>query len=499
MGIVIRQSLKATAMHYIGVVLGIFVSFYVMLKYLDPAVIGLTKVVYEVAFLLSAFALMGTASSGMRFFSYFKDEKSGHHGFFYYYLLFPVVGVAVFSLLYLLLKAPLVDFFSKKDAHFGDYFYYVLPLFWVLTFWQFFENYANIHMRIAVPKAVREVGMRLLQLAIFVLYGLGWLDVSGLIIAYVVCYGLCLLTTGVYSIHIGGAVMKHDWSYVTPELRGKVLRYTAFLMLAAISNNVLAQMDIFQLTNLRGLYDAGIYTIVIYMAEVVNMPSRSITPISAPLAAQAMKDGDTSRATDLYRQVSVHQMLAASVLLFFVWINLDNIFAIIPNGDKFAAGRYAVLFLGLSKVVYSTLNFGNTLLSFSRYYYWTLVVAIVLTFVSYGTNLYFIPIFGLSGAALATLMASLLSFGFQQGLVSLSLHSHPFTWRHLRVVAMIAVLYGLNMLIPTLLDEQHPLTSAIADGALRSAFLAIVATILMYKLHISEQINGIIDHHILRR
>ena len=56
MSVVVRQSLKGTFVNYIGVVLGIFVQFYIVAKYLDPEVIGLSKVVYEVAFLLSSLA-----------------------------------------------------------------------------------------------------------------------------------------------------------------------------------------------------------------------------------------------------------------------------------------------------------------------------------------------------------------------------------------------------------------------------------------------------------
>ena len=66
MGIVIRQSLKGTLVNYIGVVLGIFVQFYIVAKYLDPEVIGLSKVVYEVALLLSTLAFLGSGSTGMR-------------------------------------------------------------------------------------------------------------------------------------------------------------------------------------------------------------------------------------------------------------------------------------------------------------------------------------------------------------------------------------------------------------------------------------------------
>ena len=67
MGIVVRQSLKGTLVNYIGVLLGVFVQLYVVTKYLDPEVVGLTKVVYEVALLAASFALLGSSHSSMRF------------------------------------------------------------------------------------------------------------------------------------------------------------------------------------------------------------------------------------------------------------------------------------------------------------------------------------------------------------------------------------------------------------------------------------------------
>lgn len=494
MGVVIRQSLKGTFVNYIGVVLGIFVQFYIVAKYLDPEVIGLSKVVYEVAFLLSTLALFGSGSTGMRFFPYFKDEKTGNHGFLYYYLLFPIAGVITITLLYLGFRGPIESYFEAKSPLFNQHFFYVIPMLIVLAFWVWAENYANINMRIAAPKAVREIGMRLMMLFIYLAYGFGYIGVTGLIVGFIVCYGLCMAFAVIYSLSIGCRTLKHDWSFVTPELRSTVLKYAGFLMVATVSGNIIQQMDTFMLAGVKGLYDAGIYTIVIYMAEVVNMPSRNITPISTPLASQAMKDGNIARAQQLYRQVSVHQMLASSVLLLIVWINLDNIYAIIPNGEKFAEGRWAVLFLGLSKVAYGTLNFGNTLISFSKYYYWTLFITLILAAISIITNLHFIPIWGLSGAAFASLITVLVSYAYQQYIVQTKIKTNPFCKAHLRIILFLVILFAVNVFIPTLSD-----ISPLLDVLVRTSIIAVIAMFLVYALRISPQISWFIHTKVLRK
>lgn len=495
MGIVIRQSLKGTVVNYIGVVLGIFVQFYIVAKYLEPEVLGLTKVVYEVALLCSSFALMGSVSSGIRFFPYFKNRENGNNGFFFYYLMLPIVGCILVSLLYCACRGWIVDFFGgEKSRMFNEFFYWVIPLMIVLTFWQFFETFANINMRIAVPKAVREVGMRILLLGCYLLYAFHYVDVAGLLLCCIVSYALCLLVTGTYALHIGDHTLAHDWKFITPELRSKFGRYTAFLLLAAATGNIMPQLDLFMLSSVRGLYSGGIYTIVMYMAAVIEMPTRSITSISNPLAAQAMKSGNVAEANELYKKVSIHQLLASSILFVFVWSNLDNIFAIIPNGQVFAEGRYAIFFLGMAKIVYSTLNFGNSLISYSRYYYWTLFISLFLTALTICSNLYFIPILGISGAALATLITCLVSYGYQQYIVQCKLHANPFSWATVRQLCVVLLMLGLNAVLPSVTASISPWV----DGLYRTAVLGVAGVALVFAFRISPQVTWCIGHYLLR-
>ncbi|MCQ2334884.1 MAG: lipopolysaccharide biosynthesis protein [Paludibacteraceae bacterium] len=494
MGIIIRQSIKGTFVNYIGVLLGIFVQFYVVTKYIDPAVIGLTKVFYELAFLLSGLALMGLSSSAIRFFPYFKNEKNGDNGFLFYHLMVPTIGVLIISVLYLCLKAPILTYFSAKSPEFEPFFYWVIALMVVLTFWQVGEIYANIHMRIAIPKAVREIGMRCCMLVLYLAFAFGYIDVRGLIGGFIISYALCMLTTGVYSLHIGGTTLKHDWAYLTPELKQKFGRYTGFMIISALAGNIMAQLDSFMLSGVKGMYSVGIYVIAIYMAEVVNMPSRNISPIAAPLASEAMKNNDIRKAQDLYQQVSVHQCLATSFLLLLVWANFSNIYSILPNGDVYAEGKWAVLLLGLSKLVYATLNFGNTLIAYSKYYYWTLFITVFLTALTICTNLYFIPKFGLTGAALATLITCLISYSYQQYIVQRKLHANPFTWAHLKIAAIVIVLFGLNWLIPSLLHVSPWL-----DLAVRSTILVIIGSLIVYYSQVSIPLNHLIQTKLLKR
>jgi O-antigen/teichoic acid export membrane protein len=319
-------------------------------------------------------------------------------------------------------------------------------------------------------------------------------DVSGLLLCCITSYALCLCATGSYVLHIGERTLRHNWSYISPELRKKFLRYTLFLIVSAISGNIMGQLDLFMLSAERGMYSGGVYTIVLYMAAIIEMPSRSISAISSPLAATAIKEGNLHEANKLYQQVSIHQLLSSSILLLLVWVNLDNIFAVIPNGEKFAEGRYAILFLGLSKVVYSTLNFGNILVQYSKYYYWTLYITLFLTLLTIGTNKLFIPIWGISGAALATLLTCLISYSYQQFLVQRKVHANPFTWATVRQFVVLGLLYGANFLLPSLSGVSPWL-----DMVVRGLYLSVLAVALLYLFRVSETLNGMVRKVLFRK
>lgn len=494
MGIVIRQSLKSTFVNYIGVILGIPIQFYVVAKYLEPQVYGLTQVIYQAAVLFATFALLGSGSSGMRYFPYFRDEKTRDHGFLYYFMMLPALGCLIFVPLYIVLKPAIAAYFATKSPEFVDYYYYVIPFIVILCFWFWTENYANINMRIAIPKTVREILMRLLMLGCYLAYGFGYLDVQGLILSFAASYAICLLCTGSYALKIGSSTTRHrDLSVLTPEVKRDFLNYT-FIVLIGSLVNVVYQLDIFMLSGEKGLYDAGIYSMMIFFANVVNMPARSITAISAPGVADAMKRNDTATASALFKQVSVHQLMAGAITLLVIWINLDNIFEIMPNGDKFSAGRYAMLLLGLSQVVYCTLNFGGSIISYSKYYYWTLFVTVLLIFLTITTNKIFIPMWGLAGAAFATLLTNLISYSWQQVIIQFKIHANPFTWSHLRLLLIIGFLYGLNFLIPSFREVSPWL-----DILVRTAAMGLGYVLLLYAFKVSVQVNGIIDYYILRK
>lgn len=481
MGIVIRQSIKGTFVNYVGAFIGFLTTMFVVTKFLKPEEIGLTKVIYEVSFLFASLAQLGTSASAMRFFPYFRDPEKNNNGFFFYLLLMPSVGTVIFLSLYYLFRDPITDFFIHNSSLFVDYYNYAGILIVFLVFWIVFETYSNLLMRIVVPKLIREVGVRLMLVAIYFLYAFHYLNLNGFVMAYVFVYGIALLLTLLYVSRISTISLKHDFSFVNKPLRIKILKYTLFLIAGALGGTIINQLDIFMVSSQMGLSFTGIYTIAFYMAAMIEMPARSMTAISSPIAAAALKEGDLAKANELYKKVSLHQFIAGSTLFLFIWINIDNIFAIIPNGTTYEAGKWVVFFIALSKLVSVTLGFGGTLISFSRYYYWGLYFTFFLTGLTIYTNYLLIPRLGMTGAALATFITCLISYSWQQWIVLKKVKGNPYTFGIVKQTFLIMLLCGFNCFLP---DFNNPW----GDGIFRSVIVSVFGIVLFYTWNISEEI-----------
>lgn len=499
MGIVIRQSIKGTLVNYLGVVIGFVTTFFILTAYLTQEEVGLTRVLIDAAILFSSFAQLGTSSSIIRFFPYFKDEDSKHHGFFFWTLIVPLVGFFVFLLVAKCLQGTIIQTFSKNSELFVTYYRFVFPLSLFMLYQTVFESNANVLMRIVVPKFVREVGVRLGLLVSYLLYGY-WhiIDLDGLVIGVCITYFLAALVDFFYLLTLGRISFKPDFKIFTKPLLKNILFYTLFLLLNAITANVMPLLNTFFLSAGMGLAFTGIYAIANYIATVVEIPNRSLNAIVQPEISESIKNNDFRRTEELCKSVSLHLMLSSALIFFFIWINLDALFLLLPNGDQYEAGKSVVIILGLTKIMGSTLFVSSSALNYSKYYYWSFVFTIMLTTMAIALNVLLIPRFGMDGAALSQLVSYLVFYICLLMLVKAKMDINIFSVSHLKVLALLAGLVILNHLCINLIQPlfyKLPYSSTavtFTETIVRSIFILVISIIGCYKCNISEDINKII-------
>lgn len=499
MGVVIKQSIRGTIVNYVGIAVGFFTTFFIITRYLTQEEVGLTRVLIDAAILFASFAQLGTSSSIIRFFPYFKDEEGKHHGFFFWTLVIPIVGFLLFMLVAKCLEGTIIQTFSKNSDLFVTYYRFVFPLSLFMLYQSVFEANANVLMRIVVPKFVREVGVRVGLLVTYLLYGY-WqvIDLDGLVVGICITYFIAALVDFFYLLTLGKISFKPDFKVFTKTLLKDIGFYTLFMLLNAITVNVMPLLNTFFVSAGMGLSFTGIYAISNYIATVVEVPNRSLNAIVQPEIAQSFKDQDYAHAETLCKSVSLHLMLSSFLIFFFIWINIDVLFMLLPNGDKYEAGKSVVLILGIAKCINSTLFVSSSALNYSKYYYWSFVFTVMLTAMAVVLNVLLIPRWGIDGASLSHLISYFTFYACLMVLVWTKLNINIFSKAQLKVLVLLAGLLLLNYgwvkwIYPQFMSLPFSIKAdALIDAGVKSCLLLAITIVTCYYWHISEDVNNLI-------
>lgn len=453
MGVVFRQSIQGTIASLIGAGIGFVSTFFIITQVLTPEEIGLTRVLVEAAILIGGWALLGTQSSAIRYYPAFRTTDGGDKGFLKILLLIPLVGFSFFSLIYVLFRDSLIEYFSRSDGAdslFARYYLLVLPLMLFIMYQTLMEVYCSLRQQIFIPKSLREVVLRILLLILYVVYGVCHIPFGQFMLLFVLVYGVTAIFCLGYVWRISPTGLRAPIAPLERGVKRDFTTYTLFTLLSALGGSIISRLDIFMVSSQMGLSFSGIYTIAFFIVAVIEMPSRSLLSMTSPMVSQSLYEGDIAETNRLFRKVSVQQLLVGTLIFLLIWINIDSIFRVIPHSEVYAQGKWVVFFLGLGRLVDLTFNLGNAVLRYSKYYAWTLAYTILVTLLTIVLNYFFIDWLGITGAAIATLITYVVSYAFQQMVLGIKLRIRVIHGETLWILGALLAVLMVHYLLPSL-------------------------------------------------
>ena len=488
MGVIAKQSIRGTIVTYLGIGVGIVTTFFVLTRFLTTEEIGLARVLIDAATLFIGLAQLGTSASVIRFYPYFKEKDSEEdHGFFFWAMVIPFIGFVLFALVYWACRVPLGAWFGDKSPLFVEYYYFVLPLAFFMLYQTICESTCNVLMHIVVPRAVRELVVRVGLLAIYLLYAFRIISIDGMVIGICINYAVAAAVNLCYFFSLKQISMRPDRSFLR-ENKGLVRRYlvyTGFLLLSAATTVLAPTLSSFFVTAKMGLDNTGIFAIATYTAALVSVPNRSVSAIASPQLSRAIKEQNREECSVLIRQVTRNMLLIGGFILLAIWLNIDLIFHILPNGATFATAKNVVLILGVSQLVLGTFTICLTALNYSRYYAFSLLMSLVLTVSAILLNNYLVPLYGMEGAA----FSNLISYGIYYLLIIATIvplgRFHVIDRKWVYILLLLMAVFGLNWLWQSFL----PAMNIWVDSICRSIMLLGGGAWIAYKAQLSPEIN----------
>jgi len=487
MGIVIRQSIKASFVSYIGVGLGLINNLFVSTKFLTPEQLAITRLLLENSLVFAAFAHLGTPFMMDKFFVFFKDSEKKHNGFIGFLWLWACVGVLLFSGLYVSFREPIAAYFRFKSPQILDYHFLSIPLtaFWV--FLLFFDAYSRNNHRIVIPAAIREVFIKTANIGLVMIYAFGWIKFEVLVYLIVALYGLASVLLVGYIRLLGKLFLQINWKLWKSPYTKPMFSYGLVILLGGVGENAFKFADRVMLAGQEGLRESAIFMLATFIVLTIEIPRKALSQISIPLLSEALQTQNFSKLKEIYQKVALHQFLAGLFVFMGIWTCIDEIFFLLPKGDIYGEGKWVVLILGMTTLFNMASGMRGEVIMYSQKYHFTTIFVLLFAVVNILLNYYFIASYGIEGAAYATAIATVLYVLTQVLFVYKHFNIFPYQHKQIWVLGFSIVLLMLTYLFP----KPDGVLTSLALIVLKAPLITFLYFAFLLIFRISPEINGV--------
>ncbi len=447
MGVIQRQTIKGTLYSYLGVGLGFINLVILSPKIFSSDQIGLIQVLVAMAVILAQFASLGFNNVSIKMFPFFRDNEKKHHGYLGLGFIISLIGFAIFSLLILLGKPLMIQQNADKSALLTDYIDWIIPLVFLFLYYNLLDTYARVMYKAALGSFLREVLIRIINLGLIVAVYIGWIDFRTYVILYILSYSITIIILGAYLIWTGQVSFKIDFSLLR-ELRTEMITVALFGLIAGLSGVAKLSFDKLMINRFLDLSSAGVYSIAFYFGTLILIPQRAMSKISSTVISEAWKDGDRDLISRTYFQSSINQFVVGAFVFLIVWLNVDSMLSYLP--DIYSQGKYVILFIALANLIEVMAGVNIQIIITSEYYKYQTYFMILLLVSIVITNMILIPIMGINGAAIATLISSVIYTLVRLIFLFRRYSFQPFRINHLKVLGILVLLILLGICIPHL-------------------------------------------------
>ncbi len=480
MGIIRKQSIQTSLLSYLGVALGYVNVVLLFPRFFTPEQFGLTRVLIAVVAIATQFALFGLGSTIIRFFPRFKeDDEQRQHGLLGWALISGLIGMALVAALLVITQQWVVDYQQEKSELLASFYYLLLPFLCFETLFNIFSSYTRALFHSVVNVFFREVFLRAFLMLLILLFYLEWIDFNLFMQLFVGQFGLAALGLAIYLLVIGRFHVKVKRNFFTPELKKELKQYRIYTLLTGVSTIFLMNIDMIMITEMVGLEQVAFYAVAFFVMALINIPKGAIGNIAVPIISDAWKRGDNAEIQKIYSKTSINQLLIGTLLFVGIWANQANLFEILP--PEYSGGKWVLFFVGLARLADVGFGVNGGIINTSPAYKFDTYANLVLVVITIVMNLIFIPIYGITGAAIATGI-SLVSFNLAKYLfLKYKFGFGPFTWKSGVTLLLGAVAYCCSTFLP-----QQEL---VLDIIIRSAVITVVFVPIAFALRLSEDAN----------
>ena len=478
MGIIYKQSIKNTLITYIGFGVGAVNTLFLYTRFFFFFYFGLVGVILSIAAILSPIISLGVPNTMVKFFSSFEDLRE-RQGFLSLMILLPLLLIVPIAFLSYVSYDLIATFLSRKNEIVYDYVWYIFLIGMAMAYFEVFYAWSKVHLKSVFGNFLKEVFGRVGISIGLILVFLEYLSVEDFLKVLVGVYLLRTIIMKLYAYSLSRPLITLKF----PSNKVSIIGYSAFILIGGSVAVILLEIDRFMINQIIPIENVAYYTVSIFIATVIAVPSRAMHQITYPMTAEIINKGSQDELLSLYRKTSLTLFIVAGLIFLLIVLNLNELYLLLPV--PYRGGLLVVTFIGLAKLFDALLGNNNAILFNSEHYKALLLMGVLLAVMTIFLNLWLIPRFGIDGAAMASFAAIAIYNTIKIIYVKQKFNIHPFTRETFKVLALLALVGALFYFLEF---PFHP----IVNIGLKCALMSLMYIGILYRFKISEDVFGIL-------
>lgn len=482
MGIVLKQSLNNTIITYIGFAIGAINTLFLYTRFLTDEYYGLVGVILSASAVLMPLLAFGIPNTLVKYYSGFKDSTY-KNGFLTLMLILPLFLMLPLALVSYFAYDAIGNFLSDENPIVKGYVWYIFIIGMSMAYFEIFYAWAKVQMKSIFGNFLKEVFTRLGVTALLVLVYFEWISVDVFLLCLVGLYVLRMLLMKIYAYKLRMPVL----SFKLPTNTKTIIQYSALIILGGSAAVVLLEVDKVMINQFIKIENVAYYSVAIFIATVISVPSRAMHQIVYPLTAEILTKKDHGALKDLYQRSALTLFIISGLIYLLIILNLEELYTLLS--DDYSKGYLVVFLIGLAKVYDAVLGNNNAILYNSDYYKMLLILGVFLAIITILFNMWLIPEYELIGAAIASFSAIFIYNTLKLIFVKTRFGILPFSTAMFKVLLVLGV---LGIVFYAISIPFHPILSIL----IKSVAIVIIYTWMLYRFKLSEDVSGILDKYL---
>ena len=435
-----------------------------------------------VVFLLSSSNLLmpligfGVAQTVIKFHSgYAKHERQN---FLSFIVIVPLLVVLPFGFLAIYFHNTIATLLSVKNPIIAHYTWVIFAVAFATAYFEIFYSWARVHFKSVTGNIFKEIYPRFIIFILLLAYEVEVINLDQFFILLVALYYLRMLMM----MFIAFRIQPPTISFKAPKNVSELLRYSFYLVLAASAGSLIIDIDKFMLPQYKAIAQTAFYSVGIFTATLIEVPGRALFQILNPLIAKAINNQNNAHLIKLYKDSSINLLLLGGWFFLLVNGSINALFDLIQV-DGYETAALVVLMISFAKLIVMSSGASNTMLLNSKQYRISLTLTICMAVFVYIGNRLSIPVYGINGAALSTLVVLVIFTYVRMAFVYRYFGVYPYSISTLKAFVIIGLLFAASS---TLQLNIHPLASIV----LKSILITLVYGVLVAGLRLSDTVNG---------